>query len=449
MRIVVVSSGQVARDFAAELSRENDVTVVHDGDEGLAELEKLDCQLLHGAGNDIGCLRSAGAEQADFLIACSRSDEMNILACLMARRLGKAETICFVQKSEYVRTFGGEGLTDGTPDIGIDHVVWPARMLADKIAKILAVPGATDVGQFARGQISLLEYPLTEGLPLVDRPLAELRTLPPGVLIVAVTRGEEWFVPRGQSVLNAGDRVHFMGRTAAMHKLAAWFSKGAGTEVRGDIVIIGGGAVGLRLAKLMEDNPTVRTKLIEIGGERCQQLALELPDTLVLHGDGCDLDLLEAERVRYARALVAVTDSDEKNLLASLMGRHLGIEKIVTRVTSAQNRRVFERVGIDVPLSARGAAMEAVLHMVRHQEVDLLATMGEGLGEVLEITLPESFTPTALKELVLPQDSIVAALIRRGEALVPGGATLLSPGDHCLVICRVERVEEVLKAFLR
>jgi len=448
LRIVVVSSGQVARDFAAELSRENDVTVVHDGADGRSELEKLDVELLDGAGNDVDLLRRAGVERADFLIACSRSDEMNILACLMARRVGKAETICFVAKGEYVRTFGGEGLTGGTPDIGIDHIVWPARMLADKIEKILAVPGATDVGQFARGQISLLEYPLTEGNELCGKPLADLRTLPPGVLIVAVTRGEEWFVPRGQSVLNPGDRVHFMGRTAAMHQLAAWFSKGQ-SEIHGDIVIIGGGAVGLRLAKLMEHNSTVRTKLIEIEAGRCRALAQELTDTLVLHGDGCDIDLLEAERVRYARALVAVTDSDEKNLLASLMGRQLGIPKIITRVTHSANRRVFERVGIDVPLSARGAAMEAVMHMIRHQEVDLLATLGEGLGEVLEITLPKHFTPTALKELVLPQDSIVAALVRNNEALVPGGATLLSPGDHCLVICRVERVEEVLKAFLR
>jgi trk system potassium uptake protein TrkA len=118
-------------------------------------------------------------------------------------------------------------------------------------------------------------------------------------------------------------------------------------------------------------------------------------------------------------------------------------------VTSAANRRVFERVGIDVPLSARGAAMEAVLHMIRHKEVDLLATIGGGHGEVLEITLPASFTPTPLKEIVLPPDSIVAALVRRKEALVPGGATLVGPGDHCMVICRVERVEEVLKALLR
>ena len=117
-------------------------------------------------------------------------------------------------------------------------------------------------------------------------------------------------------------------------------------------------------------------------------------------------------------------------------------------VTTAANRRVFERVGIDVPLSARAAATEAVMHMIRHKEADLLATIGEGHGEVLEITVPEGFTPTALKELPMPPDSIVAALVRRNEAIVPGGATLVGPGDRCLVICRVERVQGVLQAFL-
>jgi trk system potassium uptake protein TrkA len=451
MRIVLVSSGQVARQFAAELCREHDVAVVHSGDEGRAELEKLDVEFIAGSGNNADALRRAGVKAADHLIACSRSDEMNILACLTARQLGDAQTICFVEKEEYVRTFGAEdgGVVAGAPTLGIDRLVWPARMLADKIEKILAVPGATDVGQFARGRIALLEYRLREGLPLVDRPLAEIRNLPPGVLIVGVTRGDAWFVPRGQSVLEAGDRVLFMGRSEAMHPLAAWFTEHLGEGTRGEVVIIGGGTVGLRLARSLENNPKARIKLIEYDHDRCAAIAQVLERALVLNGDGCDLDLLEAERVSDARALVAVTDSDEKNLLASLLGRQLGIPKIITRVTSAANRRVFERVGIDVPLSARVAATEAVMHMIRHKDADLLATLGEGHGEVLEITLPDTFAPMALKELPMPPDSIVAALVRRDEAIVPGGATLIGPGDRCLVICKVERVEEVLKTFLK
>jgi trk system potassium uptake protein TrkA len=451
MRIVLVSSGTVARQFADELSRDYDVSVVHDGEEGRAELEKLDVELIEGAGNDAEALRRARADQADHLIACSRSDEMNILACLTARQMGEARTICFVEKEEYVRTFAvaGGSVVGGAPKLGIDRLIWPARMLAEKIEKVLAVPGATDVGQFAGGRISLLEYRLRENVPLVGRPLMEIRALPPGVLIVGVTRGDEWFVPRGQSVLEVGDRVLFMGRTEAMHQLAAWFAEHLEEGTAGDVVIIGGGAVGARLAQRMERNPKTRLKLIEHDRERCNQIAHILERTLVLHGDGCDIDLLEAERVRDARALVAVTDSDEKNLLASLLGRQLGIPKVVTRVSSAANRRVFERVGIDVPLSARGAATEAALHMIRHSDIDLLATLGEGRGEVLELTMPETFTPTALKELKLPPDSIVAAIVRRDEALVPGGATLVGPGDRCLIICDVTRVEEVRRAILK
>jgi len=450
MRIVLVSSGSVARQFAEELSREDDVVVVHSGDEGYAELEKLDVELLEGEGNDVEVLRRAGVEKADYLIACTRSDEMNLLACLIGRQLGEARTICFVGREEYVKTFGAEdgSVIGQAPRLGIDHLVWPARMLADKIEKVLAVPGATDVGRFAQGRISLLEYRLRDGSAFIDRPIMDVRALPAGVLMAAVTRGEDWFVPRGQSVLAEGDRVLFIGRSEAMHQLAAWFTETLGEEGTGDVVIIGGGTVGLRLAQSLETNPRARIKVIEHSEERCAEIAHVLERTLVLQGDGCDLDLLEAERVRYARALVAVTDSDEKNLLASLLGRHLGIPKVVTRVTHAANRRVFERVGIDVPLSTRGAATEAVLHLIRHRDVDLLATIGEGQGEVLELTLPQSFTPRPMNELALPQDSIVASIVRKGDALVPGGATMVGPGDHCIVICKVERVQEVLKAFL-
>jgi trk system potassium uptake protein TrkA len=450
MRIVLVSSGQIARQFAQELSADFDVTVVHSGEEGRAELERVDCELIDGQGNDIEVMKRAGAHRAEYVIACSRSDEVNLLTCLTARQLGKAHTICFVEKEEYVRTFGAfyGGTVQGAPQFGIDRIIWPARMLASRIERILAVPGATDVGRFARGKLSFLEYKLTADLPLVGRPLMEIRSLPSQVLLVGVRRDDQWFVPRGDSVLEEEDRVHFIGRSESMHQLAAWFTEHLGTETSTQVVVVGGGTVGLRLARSLEGNPSLQVKLIENDMDRCAEIAQILERALVLNGDGCDLDLLESEQVWRSRALVAVTDSDEKNLLASLLGRQLGIPKIVTRVSSAANLRVFERVGIDVPLSARAAATEAVLHHIRHEEVDLLATLGEGQGEVVELTLPAEFTPKALKELVMPRDSIIAAIERKGEALVPGGATLLGPGDRCYVVCSPERVADVREALI-
>ncbi|HEX5139013.1 MAG TPA: Trk system potassium transporter TrkA [Planctomycetota bacterium] len=450
MRIVVFSSGTSARQLAAELSSQDDVTILHSGHEGRDELEKLDVEVLTGEGNDADALRKAHADEADYLVACSKSDEMNLLACLTARQLGATKTICFIAKEEYARTFGATdgGSGGGAPALGIDHLIWPARMLAEKIERILTVPGAVDAGRFAQGRVALLEYKLRPDGPLVGRPLASIGNLPPGVLMAGVRRGEEWFVPRGQSVLLANDRVVFMGRSDAMHQLAGFFA-GHRKDEGSEAVIIGGGTVGLRLARSLEANPRARLKLIEKSPERCAEAAQVLARTLVLQGDGCDLDLLEDEDVRHAGTLVAVTDSDEKNLLASLLGRQLGVPKIITRVSSAANRRLFERVGIDVPLSARASANEAVLHLIRHREADLLATIGQGAGEVLEITLPARFTPVPLKEVSLPPDVLIATILRKSEVIVPGGATLLAPQDHCLVICRVERVADVLKTLLQ
>jgi trk/ktr system potassium uptake protein len=451
MRIVVVSSGPFAPPFAADLSREHDVVIVHDGDEAHDEFGKLDVEVVIGTGTDSDVLERVGTKDASYFIAWSQSDEVNIIACLAARQLGPAHTICRLEKEEYVRTFGGSNgpRPSGKSSMGIDTIIWPARRLADKIEKILGVPGATDVGHFAQGQIHLLEYRLRGILPLVGRPLIDIQSIPRGVLIVAVTRGDEWFVPRGMSVLAQGDRVLFMGRSGAMQALAAWFAEHLGEEHSGQIVIIGGGSVGLRLAQSIERNPRARIKLIEHSAERCEHIADILSRTLVLHGDGADLDLLESERVRDARALVAVTDSDEKNLLVSLLGRQLGIQKVITRVTSAKNRRVFQRVGVDVPLSARGAATEAVVHMIRHEEVDLLASIGEGQGEILELVLPKKIKPRALSEITMPEDSLVAAIVRNGKAIVPDGSTLVSGDDRCLIICRTERVDEVRKTLLR
>lgn len=450
MRIVLYSSGGAARHLAEELSRQDDVSILHAGQEGRDELEKLDAEVVAGEGNDTEALRRAGADKADYLVACSRSDEMNLLACLTARQLGAAKTICFVSKEEYARTFGtfDGGGGSGAPALGIDHLIWPARMLADKIERILTVPGAVDAGRFAHGRVGLLEYRLRAEGPLVGRPLASVGNLPAGVLIAGVRRGDEWFIPRGQSILLGGDRVIFMGRSDAMHQLAGFFAGHREEETR-HAVIIGGGTVGLRLARSLEANPKARLKLIEKSAERCAEAAQVLSRALVLQGDGCDLDLLEEEGVRHAGVLVAVTDSDEKNLLASLLGRQIGVPKVITRVSSQANRRLFERVGIDVPLSARAEANEAVLHLIRHREADLLATIGQGAGELLEITLPAKFPSIALKEVLLPPDVLIATILRKGEVIVPGGATLLAPGDHCLVICRVERVADVLKALLR
>jgi len=448
MHIVLVTSGSVAVQFAVELSRDNDVSVVLIGGEGREEYRTLDVEIREGRGGDIDILREARTADAAYFIAWTRQDEVNVLSSILARQLGAKHTICFIENEEYARSFGA-GKSQGATDLGIDTLVWPAFRLAEKIEQILAVPGATDVGSFAGGQVRLLEFRLRGMKPLVGRPLMEIKSLPPGALIAAVTRGDEWFVPRGQSVLAKGDRVLFMGRAKAMRELAAWFSEHLPDSEKGEVVIVGGGSVGLRLAKSMERNKRARLKLIENRADRCAEIAGILEHTLVLQGDGSDLHLFEAEEVRYARALVAVTDSDEKNLLVSLLGRSLGIPKIVTRVSNSANRRVFERVGIDVPLSTAGAATEAVLHMVRHEKVDLLATIGEGQGDVLEITLPEGFKSGPLAKVHLPPDTIVAAAIRNGKAIVPRGNTTMHAGDRCIVICKVERVEEVRKILLQ
>ena len=426
MRIVIVGGGQVGSALARALSTDHEVVVV-DHDRTVSDVfAAIDVEFIVGSGTSEEVLERTGIDKAQFFVACTGLDEVNIVACAIANKIASPETICLVSRADFVP--GSQGRLE---HFGIDRVLWPEAQLAADIEQVVTAPGAIDAEVFAGGVIRLLEYKLDASSTLISAPLGQLR-LPRGSLIVAVKREAHLFVPRGATQLAAGDKIIIMGTPEAMQEVEGIVnpSRGGG---RMQVTIIGGGDVGLQLAERLEKCATVDIRIMERDLARGEMLAGRLRRTLVLNGDGTDLEFLEGENVGQSDVLVCVIDNDESNLLASLLGRQLGVPKIVTRVGQPSNLRLFERVGIDVALSARGAAVASILHQITGGASSLLAVLEQGEGRVLELTVSKDFVPKALKNIGTPVDAIVAAILRDGSAIVPRGDDGIEPGDRILV----------------
>lgn len=436
MNVFIVGGGEIGSQIAATLHRTHSVTVLDIDEERAASFESMDVQFVRGNGADPEDLKRAGISKADAFIACTMSDDINVLACLAAKGLGAKETMAFVTRQRYLDAFSERGAMQSIGLI-IDRVLWPQRTLANQIVDIIRVPRALDSAFFAGGRVKLVEYKLEEGDPFIGKPLSELE-LPKSVLVVGSIRGESFIIPSGTTVLCPGDKVVFMGTTHSIRVIEGLF---APKKRRLNVVIVGGGNVGFMVAEELQHDRANLT-IIEQDEARCEKLAALLPKVLVLHGDGSDLELLEQERIEDADALVAVTDDDGKNLLVSLLAKNLGISKIITRVGRARNRQLFERAGVDIALTPRTAAVQEVLNWLRLDQVDHLASI-EGLAEVMEVTYPYQCEAGKLRDLGAPPRSLIGALVRKNTVIIPDGNTTIQHGDHLYIVTTPDNVPAV------
>lgn len=443
MRVVIVGGGEIGFALAQTLSVQNDVFVVDHAPEIGDRFEPLDVQFVLGTGTSREVLGRAGVDRADVLVACTGLDEVNIVSCAVARQLGKPQTICFVSREDFLQS---ESEARGLAAFGIDRVVWPEAQLAEDIQRIVCAPGALDAETFADGAIQLVEYRIEADAPLAGRRIAELH-LPHNSLIVAVRRGETFFIPRGASELAPGDKIVTMGTPEALQEVRRRMT-GSVEPQRQRVTIVGGGDVGLQLAERLDRNAeSIELTIIERSRARGELIAGRVKHALVLNGDGTDLELLETEDVGRSDVLVGVIDNDERNLLASLLARQLGVRRIITRVSKRTNLRLFERVGIDVAISARAAAVASVIHQIQGGATRLLAVLEQGAGRILELDVPDTYAPRALRDLAAPLNSIIGAIVRPSGAFVPRGKDRVEPGDRLIVFTTHEAADRVRDYF--
>lgn len=444
MKIIIYGANEMASSIAVEFFEDHDVIVIDPSQKNLEPFSKLDVGIICADFLDIKVLKEAEIKSADVFIACSNDDESNIISCLVAKEVSNAQTICFVQKKESMESL--ISLKDeykSTYAQCIDNIIWPQKLLVQEIFKLITVPEAVDVENFARGRARLLEYRIKEDSELLDKKLKDCY-FNSEVLVVGIVRNEELFIPNGNSSFELNDKVILMGTPIGLDIAASELFESKGKVKK--IAIIGGGSVGFELALELEKT-SMKLKLIESDLERCEELSLNLQKTLILNASGTSLELLEEEDVGKSDVVVAITNNDEKNLLCSLLSKQLGAKKVITRVSQGTTANLFERVGVDVAISQREACVNEIKNRIIDSRADVIATVERGQGEILEIKLDKDFRERPLFEIKMPTPCVIAIVKRDSKVIIPKGKTQIRPNDTLLVFTKTDDVVHIKEYF--
>jgi trk system potassium uptake protein TrkA len=442
VRTVIIGAGEVGFNTARMLSQEGHDVVLVEQNEALVEqaAEQLDALVIHGNGASPKLLAEAGIKRSELLVAASSSDEVNIIACLAAKSQGVSRTVARIHNPDYYDTrdpFARDML-------GIDFVIHTEQMAAEEIKEALLVPGAINVETFAGDSIEIAEVILDEGSPAVGRALKDV-TLPQDSLVVGVVRRGDALVPRGGTILERRDHVLLIsGRRRISEVVEAVATNTAPVK---EVTIYGGGRIGLRLALALE-GVGISVRVIEKDEARARYVATQLRKGFVLHDEGISRDFLLQERVDRTDAFVAVTGDDRANLLAAMYARQLGARMTIAGISHGEFAPLADALGVDLTISPRTLAAEAILRFVRRGEVIDVALLENG-AEMIELRVPETCRVAGrpLSQVGFPEGAIVGALLRDGDVVIPTGKEALKPGDDAVVFTVEAAVDEVERLF--
>ena len=451
MKVIVCGAGQVGSSIARQLSMENnDVTIVDQSSKLVSQItDTLDVQGVVGHASRPDVLESAGAEDADMIIAVTYADEVNMVACQVAHSLFDVPTkIARVRHQSYLMPIWANLFSrDHMP---IDVIISPEIEIARAVTRRLQVPGAIDMIPFADDQIRVIAVRIDEGCPIVETPLRQLTELFPDlhIRIMGIVSDGKVTVPGGDDIMNYGDEVYFAVETA--HLTRAMASFGHEEKEARRIVIVGGGNVGLFLAQaLEEDHPNVSPKMIEMSKERAQDVAEQLDRTVVLHGDALDREILEEANVQSADTVVAVANDDEVNILASLLAKRAGCRRAITLINNATYGPLITSLGIDVVVNPRAITVSRILEHVRRGRIRSVHSLPDGLAEVIEAEALETspLVGVPLNEIDLPPGMLVGAIARGEEVIIPRGETVIQAHDRIVMFTVADTVKKVEKMF--
>lgn len=444
MRITIGGEDAVAFRLAEALMADHEVTLIMPEGSRDTALEKLEVRVVRGPASSGKTLKLAEISGADLFVSCLPADETNLVACAEAKRLGAKEATCFLRRHQ-VQTNEVEAQSLAT-SLGIDQVILPAARLAREILRIVMVPGALEAETFLNGKVRLVKRRVEEGSRFTEGTLKEIG-VPKETVLVMVQRGEEVFIPKGETAFQPGDRIVAMGSLAGIKGLLDDYLTKDGRHRRDPhrALVVGGGAVGFAVTEGLE-RAGWDVKLIEADEKRALEIAPQLK-SLVLHGDGSNLELLREEHIADYPVLIAVTSNDEKNLLVSLLAKQQGVPRIVTRADIEANEMLFEDVGIDVVRSATGAAIRSVVKRVNRSEHDLMAEFEHGAVKVLKLVIPEGQPARQLSQLNASMFAIVGAILRGDKVIIPQGRDSVMGGDQLLVFCGAEEAERTRQFF--
>jgi len=442
MHLVIIGAGEVGTTIAENLSPDNEVTIIDIDPDRAENLKyKLDVLTLDGDGTYLSIQEAANIESADMVIACTDSDTTNLVGCGTAKTLGDPFTIARTKELEYLRTWEQDSSA-----FGVDFMVCTDLLTAEDIVRVIGLPAAIDVDQFAKGAVQMVEFELKDGSPVTGQTIQEADRFE-SLTFMGIFRNGSMIFPRGDTVIQPGDRIVVVGSPESVQLFASDVAPEATPNKADEIVIVGGSEVGYQTARLLEKRG-LSPRLIEENSKRARWLAENLPDTSVMEHDATDTEFLAREHVDQADIVVAALDSDEKNLLISLLSQRLGCARVISIVDSGEYVPLFEQIGIDVAINPRRVTAEEITRFMFDKIAENIAVLDNDLAEVVEVELgiDSDLVGQRIDELgeKIKSKFVIGAITRNGSLITPRGDTKFRHNDHVVALVETPFVGEFI-----
>jgi len=445
MQILIVGAGDIGLQLAKRLAMEkHDIAIIENDPHKVKRAkEQVDAFVIEGHGSSYKALKEAGVHGADILAAMTNNDEINIVACQVAKKAGVSSTLGRVRNPEYM-------MPDYylTPEeIGIDVVIHPEKETSDAVVRLIRQSSATDLIEFEGGRVQLLGIRLESNSQLLKIPLTDLgqKYGDPPLRIVAIVRRQATIIPKGHDTLEPGDQIFVISDPSYTPEFVTLTGK-KDTRID-DIMILGGGLIGQFVAAAL--GRELNVKIIESNAEKSEEIAEVLPHTLIIHGDGTDYDLLGQEGIIDMDAFIAVTGDDETNLISTLLAKHMRIPRTIALVNKVDYLPITSTIGMDAVVSKQLMTVNAVLRYIQHQQVAAIASLPGIEAQCIEYIAKagSKITKKKLRNIQFPQDAIVGAILHGDQVTIPKGETQVAIGDRVVVFTLPNALETVEKLF--
>ena len=451
MKIIIIGAGEVGYNLAKKLSKEgHDVVVVDHNAERIRQIgETLDVEALLGKGSSPGVLRQAGMEEAELVIAVTDSDEINMVACLIAGTQSKIpKRIARIRNVEYTR----ETSIFDEQHLDIDLCINPEMETAKTVVRLVENPGSADFAEFAEGRVELIGVKIEDDSYVTGKKLRELQEVRSRfpdlkVLIVAISRDDQIIIPHGDETVFVGDILYAVVDRRSVRNVLAYLRKEEDPVRR--VFIADGSPIGFDVARQLQDRG-IAVRMVEKDAEKCQQMAERLDKVLILQGEMTDQSLLREEAIEEADFFISVSDDEDANILASLLAKRLGAKKTITLVRHLHYLSVLPTIGIDAVVSPRLSAIGRIMHYIRKGKVLSVATLREEDAEVIETVALETsdIVNRPIRGLKFPKGAIIGAIVRGEDVIIPGGNDIILPDDRVVIFALQSAIPKVEKKLM-
>lgn len=445
MKIIIAGAGDVGFHIAMLLSYENqEITVIDTDEEKLKYISsKIDVATIRGNCTSYKTLEEANISEATLLISATSSEETNITTAIFGKHLGAKKTIARVKSVDYLQEREKQHLLE----LGIDEVISPEYLASKEIKRLLSSSVLTDVFEFEEGKLTLLGILVDKDCVLKDNTLSGAAHLNPDndFITVAILRDNKTIIPHGDNVFMEGDHAYFVAKPSGVEKILAFTSKQNRTI--NNVMILGGSFIGRHTAKRLSQKYNV--KLIEQNKQKCFALADELPNVMVIHGDGRAKDLIEQEGLSQMDAFIAVTGNSETNIITSLVAKDHGVAQTVALVENVDYVHLSQNIGVDTLINRKLIAANFIFRHIRKGEIKDITSIHGVDAEIVEFIVKENsnITKKYIKQLKFPKNALIAGVVRKEKSLIPNGDFRIRKDDRVVVLCAPESIHPVEEFF--